>query len=485
MKKLLFFLSIIVFIWASTFYTISSTTATVSDEFADAVFPWLMENNLTKFTNTDDFRPTDSITRAEASKFVSNYAGLLWIEKEDSHCDFYDIVGFDTTLIPYIQDACEYGLFRGNNGNFLPRNSITEAEALVVIVRSLEGMMDESGSPWYGAYYDRAYELSIIGDADGIGSMSTTRITREKLGTWLHRAYNSDALEDTIVYETDVDGPSDCSSYEKYDARKKVCSYECIDEAECDSIQADIDKELGTWVDELDGATRDEPKSEWKPVVWSTALYRVSRGEKISLISGKDTPEWQSFWNEVAELSPDSLSDTYIDSFELYSDASSDVIAYVDDEEWDGKWKVAINLPIHTSSDTKEQKATLIHELSHIITLNKDQFTNPSGACPSYETDEWCTKSASYMNSFVKKFWGTNKTATYSESKFVSEYASSSPEEDIAESFAFYVLEANHSDASTREQKMNFFNSYPEVIKIRSDMRNVLASDIIRAKKWK
>ena len=87
------------------------------------------------------------------------------------------------------------------------------------------------------------------------------------------------------------------------------------------------------------------------------------------------------------------------------------------------------------------------------------------------------------MNSFVKKFWGTNKTATYSESKFVSEYASSSPEEDIAESFAFYVLGANHSDASTREQKMNFFNSYPEVIKIRSDMRNVLASDIIRARK--
>jgi hypothetical protein len=86
----------------------------------------------------------------------------------------------------------------------MPKNSITEAEALVVIMRSLEGMMDESGDPWYGAYYDRAYELSVIGD-ENIDTLVNTRITREKLGTWLHRAYQSDALEDTIVYETEVE----------------------------------------------------------------------------------------------------------------------------------------------------------------------------------------------------------------------------------------------------------------------------------------
>lgn len=108
---------------------------------------------------------------------------------------------------------------------------------------------------------------------------------------------------------------------------------------------------------------------------------------------------------------------------------------------------------------------------------------NPSGVCPNYETDEGCTKVSSYINNFAKKYWGNSKTATYSESKFVSEYASSSPEEDIAESFAFYVLGANHSDTTVREQKMNFFNSYPEIVKIRNDMRSVLASDIIRAKK--
>lgn len=155
------------------------------------------------------------------------------------------------------------------------------------------------------------------------------------------------------------------------------------------------------------------------------------------------------------------------------------------DDDGNGKWNVAINLPVHTSSDARDQKATIIHELSHIITLNADQFASGTAPCTTYETDEGCTLSTAYMYTFAKKFWPTSKTATYSQEKFVSEYASSSPEEDIAESFAFYVLQSNHSNDGIRAQKMNFFNSYPEMVAVREAMRKTLATDIIRAKKGK
>lgn len=486
MKKILFSLSIILSLGISVFYAINYATATVSDEFADEVFPWMVEHSLTKFTDIDDFRPAGSITRGEASKFVVNYAGLIDLEKWENSCNFRDTKWFDASLNPYIIDACGYWLFRGNNGNFLPRNSITEAEALVVIVRSLEGMMDENQSPWYGAYYDRAYELSIIQDEDDIDMMGTTRITREKLGTWLHRAYRSDALEDTIVYETEVEWPSDCSSYEKYDERKKVCSYECIDEAECKTIQSQIDSELAGWTDSLEWSGRDAPTWAWESSsANSKVLYSVTPGEKITKKSGTDTSEYRDLWKEVADLSPDTLSDTYIEEFEIYEDASSDVIAYVSDDDENGKWKMSINLPTHKLSDNKEQKTTLIHELSHIITLNKNEFITPNGTCPNYETDEGCTKSTAYLNNFVKRFWWTAKTATYDENKFVTEYATTSPEEDIAESFAFFVLGTDFSDTNIRNQKLNFFNSYPALVKIRTDMRNILASDIVRARKMR
>jgi hypothetical protein len=110
-------------------------------------------------------------------------------------------------------------------------------------------------------------------------------------------------------------------------------------------------------------------------------------------------------------------------------------------------------------------------------------MTTPSGACPNYEVSEGCTKATACLNNFVKKFWGNNTTANFTESTFVSEYASTDAVEDIAESFAFYVLGSNHSDATVKNQKMNFFNTYPELVKIREDMRKVLASDILRAKK--
>ena len=81
MKKILFSLSIILSLGISVFYAINYATATVSDEFADEVFPWMVEHSLTKFTDIDDFRPAGSITRGEASKFVVNYAGLIDLEK--------------------------------------------------------------------------------------------------------------------------------------------------------------------------------------------------------------------------------------------------------------------------------------------------------------------------------------------------------------------------------------------------------------------
>jgi len=157
-----------------------------------------------------------------------------------------------------------------------------------------------------------------------------------------------------------------------------VCSYECIDEAECQNIQDQIDDELGTWAEELDGETRDAPKDEGTPTQGTTILYSISQGESIKLVSGKDSEQYQSLWKEVADLSPDWLSNMYIENFELYNDPSSDVIAYDSDDDGNGKWKVDINLPVHTSSDIKEQKTTLIHELSHIITLNQNQFMHPT-----------------------------------------------------------------------------------------------------------
>jgi hypothetical protein len=83
------------------------------------------------------------------------------------------------------------------------------------------------------------------------------------------------------------------------------------------------------------------------------AIYTVSRGEKIEFKNGNDTTEYRNLWKEVADLSPDSLSDNYIETFEVYADPKSDVLAFVIDDDANGKWKMSINLATHKESDIK------------------------------------------------------------------------------------------------------------------------------------
>jgi hypothetical protein len=162
-------------------YAINTTNAKSSnDTFSQEILPWMYENKLTQITDVENFRPQDSITRAEASKFIAKYATIAGLEKQNTTCSFRDTIGFDSSLVPYITEACEYGLFRGSNGNFLPKKSITEAQALAVIVRALDGMQDESQSPWYKNYFSIGQEIGLISN-ESIDSIGRTDISREKL----------------------------------------------------------------------------------------------------------------------------------------------------------------------------------------------------------------------------------------------------------------------------------------------------------------
>ncbi|USN55714.1 MAG: hypothetical protein H6765_03875 [Candidatus Peribacteria bacterium] len=77
-------------------------------------------------------------------------------------------------------------MVKGSQGNYMPNNLITEAEALTVTIRSVMGMQDETGTPWWKEYYEIGKWLNII-DNEGVYDLDTP-ITREKAGTWLYRA---------------------------------------------------------------------------------------------------------------------------------------------------------------------------------------------------------------------------------------------------------------------------------------------------------
>jgi hypothetical protein len=226
-----------------------------------------------------------------------------------------------------------------------------------------------------------------------------------------------------------------------------------------------------------------------------TQTYTVLKDEEIRLSSGVSTDTGLNIWKHIKEISPDALSNGFIETYTVFDDAQSDTLAFVDDTDGNGKWRIAVNQSGYDTSSVKERNLTIVHELSHIITLNARQLVRSDQlSCNTYYTDEGCAIANSYLYAFVKNFWSQldiqksldQKSPAFSPSHFVTEYATTNPEEDIAESFAYFVVDTTQvfSEPKTiKDQKLSFFSQYPELVSIRQTMRQGLISDIIRARK--
>ena len=156
---------------------------------------------------------------------------------------------------------------------------------------------------------------------------------------------------------------------------------------------------------------------------------------------------------------------------------------------------------------------TLIHEYGHLLTLGPDQvppslavFNNPEdndiylkelSACPDYFPGEGCANPDSYINAFYNQFWadiheewqqinleedpdllqqGLDDFYAKYQDQFVTDYAATNPEEDMAESWSFFVLGPKPAGDTIAEQKTLFFYNYPELVELRSAILNNLCT---------
>ena len=304
--------------------------------------------------------------------------------------------------------------------------------------------------------------------------------------------------DEVFVYETEAGSADECSSYENFDSENRLCYFECESETECKEVEDEINAELDAWANELE----NDRKPVQERIIANDdkslkAEYLVTAGEKITLNSGKNDLEYQRIWDEIKDLSPNTLTDKYIEAYQVFDNKNDDTLAFVDDEDGNGKWRLAVNMAGYKTSTERENKATFIHEIAHIISLNSEQVDSniSEKSCTTFYLEEGCTKSNSYLNNFQNTFWKNLKknsdgSANFQENKFVTEYAASSEVEDLAESFAFFVLEktpptplSERGEQVQRNEKVNIFYNYPELVNIRNEMRKVLSKDIVRARK--
>jgi len=128
----------------------------------DTAVAWLHQNGLTQYTNASTFKANQSIRRDEASKFFSVFANSILQRPAmatNQNCTRFPDLVKPNTMKTYIYDTCTRGYILGINGNFSPSSSLTNAQAIAIIIRMLEGKKDESGPNRATEYYRSAQTL--------------------------------------------------------------------------------------------------------------------------------------------------------------------------------------------------------------------------------------------------------------------------------------------------------------------------------------
>lgn len=145
----------------------------------------------------------------------------------------------------------------------------------------------------------------------------------------------------------------------------------------------------------------------------------------------------------------------------------------------------------------------MIHEYGHLLTLNSEQIVSNYDWETSGENEatysSFYGKSTpdSYMNLYFQAFWldyyqeweqlnkqndAEAKSAFYTKhaEDFLTPYAVTHPEEDIAESWTFFILSPKVTNETVAQKKQNFFYQFPELVEIRTE---ILKNLLIEAKK--
>jgi hypothetical protein len=141
-------------------------TSFVSADTVDDAISWMYENKLTIHNNKTDFNADRGLRRDEAAKFYVNFAkqlGKTSYVKTASQCVFSDINDSRSDLKTVVIESCRLGLFQGNKGKFMPKDQLTNAQAITVLVRLLDGNQNEVGlSHRSNNYYSKANQLWVL-----------------------------------------------------------------------------------------------------------------------------------------------------------------------------------------------------------------------------------------------------------------------------------------------------------------------------------
>lgn len=268
----------------------------------------------------------------------------------------------------------------------------------------------------------------------------------------------------------------------------------------------DEDDDLGS--DSTNGDnSEDDFDSESEGGDGEITVYTVNGSdivkEKDFQVSGKaldfqkDVAKHQEIWELTKKIIPANYL-TKMSRFMIFAGEDNGTAGYVYNTKADlSKWEmgIAIDFAYEGGFNADGELAyTIIHEFGHILTLEIAQVDASVSAnnCTNYFTGEGCARKDAYINKLQTRFWADiadehekidenqdEQEAFYNkyQDRFVTNYASTNPGEDIAEVFATFVTRnGGVNGVAIAEQKIQLMYDHPELVGLRDFIRGNMTS---------
>ena len=313
--------------------------------------------------------------------------------------------------------------------------------------------------------------------------------------------------------------PESCLPDEVWHPDEGICFIE--DDAALDAILPDFyDRIAADLADEIMPSETIEPETETLLTSYQIIDNHLAYPEDQPVSANlrplqTDRLLHVTLWANYAALIPPSARPELIE-VHIFTDGGDGTLAFVE-RTIDDPHLWALGLDPQDIQDFGNLNLTLIHEYGHLLSLNSNQvppnmdlFYDPDNdaiyaaaenACSTYFTGEGCAKADSYINVFYQRYWADifdewltinnledadeyytamDDFYTRYRSRFVSDYAVTNPEEDFAETWAYFVLQPEPAGDSMADDKLRFFYEYPELIALRRQIIARLYSRMIR-----
>ncbi|RJQ35453.1 hypothetical protein C4568_00900 [Candidatus Parcubacteria bacterium] len=294
-----------------------------------------------------------------------------------------------------------------------------------------------------------------------------------------------------------------CLPFEKQDNQEGYCYATCEDEPSC----AALDEQYKIVQDTFTNGERilyynsspipiPVPEDGFGPSDDTIYTIHSVKNGTLGEMSEFSTQLYEEYsqptWNLISLVLPE-IASRYVTEFAGFFDYAGGTGAFVlPTDETSQTWSININYAYfytwrNTLFDRGDSIHTLLHEIGHIITLGdafdpgtykydiEGNLNENRPKCYTTQFFEGCSKVGSPLAIFAARFWPEAKgegdaSGPYSPEKFVSAYAATNIAEDVAESWAAFVLLDKPAGDTLAERKILFFYEFPEFVAARADI---------------